>query len=617
MNKYICTVCGLMFGLSTYAAGISFTDVTESVGLARQGSSFSCAVADFNRDGYMDLAVSTHGSVLIYRNNGRGEFEDITGGGEAKGVDVHGITWIDYTQNGMPDLFVCCGGNRGAGNGDANRILINQQGQGFKRGQLPTLLEYTDAGQRSMLPVNLGRNGMPDIVLMSPDRPGFKPIVMRREKDNWSRMRTGLDTFSADSITTLGISAMGKPLFILQTSGKNGGAILQYEPDGTFLDVSAKLGVEPGYKVMRVVPFDYDNDGDLDLYYVRGRNWVSVPPEVVNDRDLYFAFNAAVPRKGNIVHFRADGRLGLSLFVNSMKGTHKLKLGSAAVLIGQNETEVDVNDPRLTGKPEAFASEPGIYLWKDPGNVFSFALVGKKATPYAAVQGQITAVSRTIALTEPEPPLPGCPNRLYENRGGRYVDVTAASGVGDAGAGADAVAADFDNDGDMDIYVINGTDSFRNVPNVFYCNNGDGTFEDITAACKMAGPSEGRGDSVAVLDADNDGDMDIFYANGGGPAPTNHEGWQVFLRNETKAVNLNWCRVEIENPYGVLVTSTANGRVLAQIAGGMTDRFGCSLAPVHIGLGAATQAEIEVYRPSGKVTRHTVNAGETLFVKKN
>jgi hypothetical protein len=620
MNKYICTACGLMFGLSTYAAEIHFKDVTESAGLAWQGPSFAAAVADFDKNGSPDLAVSRHGAVSVYRNTGGGQFENISGEKGfipgLEGDDTHGIAWIDYNQDGWPDIFTSDGANRGQGNGHPNRILINRQGAGFDVVTLPELLQYPDAGSRSMLPVDLQQTGVLDYVLMCPSRPNGKPVVFGQEGGSWIARDTGLDQFDAESVIALGVAENGNPRIALQTSGKDAGAILEFDKDkGAFRDISAELGVKPFYNVMRVVPMDYDNDGDLDLYYVCGRNWVSVPPEVVDERELFFGLSAGAPRKGNVIRFRADGVLELSLLVNGMQGTHKLRLGAAANQIARNETELKPDDPRLLGKPAAFSSTPGIYLWKDSDGVFSLALVGQKATPYAALSGKITASSGSLALAEPEAPLPGRPNRLYENRAGHYVDVTVAAGVGDAGAGADAVAADFDNDGDLDLYVINGTDQYRNVPNVFYRNNGDGTFENITTSLRMAGPTEGRGDSVAVFDADGDGDLDLFYGNGGGPRPQNLDGHQLFFRNDTQAGN--WCQVDIESPYGVLVKASVNGRVLSQMAGGMTDRFGCSLAPVHIGLGAATQAEIEVYRPSGKVTRHIVNAGETLFVKKN
>ena len=618
MRKIMYTAFGLSVGLSAYAAEIRFTDVTESAGLARQGPSFAAAVADFDKNGSPDLAVSRHGAVSVYRNTGGGQFENISGEKGfipgLEGDDTHGIAWIDYNQDGWPDIFTSDGANRGQGNGHPNRILINRQGAGFDVGTLPELLQYPDAGSRSMLPVDLQQTGVLDYVLMCPSRPNGKPVVFGQVDGSWVVRDTGLDQFDAESVITLGVAENGRPRLVLQTSGKDAGAILEFDKDnGAFLDISEELGVKPFYNVMRVVPMDYDNDGDLDLYYVCGRNWVSVPPEVVDERELFFGLNAGSPRKGNVFRFRADGVLELSLLVNGSQGTHKLRLGAAADQIARNETELQPDDPRLLGKPASLASTPGIYLWKDSDGVFSLALVGQKATPYATLSGKITASSGTIGLVEPEAPLPGCPNRLYENRDGRFVDVTVAAGVGDAGAGADAVAADFDNDGDLDLYVINGTEQYRNVPNVFYRNKGDGTFENITTSLRMAGPTEGRGDSVAVFDADGDGDLDLFYGNGGGPQPQNLDGHQLFFRNDTQAGN--WCQVDIESPYGVLVKASVNGRVLSQMAGGMTDRFGCSLAPVHIGLGAATQAEIEVVRSSGQITRHTVSSGDTLNLK--
>ena len=70
MRKIIYTAFGLSVGLSAYAAEISFTDVTESAGLTRQGTSFAAAVADFDQNGSPDLAVSRHGAVFVCRNTG-------------------------------------------------------------------------------------------------------------------------------------------------------------------------------------------------------------------------------------------------------------------------------------------------------------------------------------------------------------------------------------------------------------------------------------------------------------------------------------------------------------------------------------------------------------------
>jgi enediyne biosynthesis protein E4 len=111
-------------------------------------------------------------------------------------------------------------------------------------------------------------------------------------------------------------------------------------------------------------------------------------------------------------------------------------------------------------------------------------------------------------------PLPGTPkvdpqptNRLYRNLGDwHFVDVTEAAHVGDTGYGLGVAAGDIDNDGDPDIYVSN----FEK--DVFFLNNGDGTFTEAATDC---GLDDGNrfGAGVCMLDIDNDGNLDIYCAN--------------------------------------------------------------------------------------------------------
>lgn len=103
---------------------------------------------------------------------------------------------------------------------------------------------------------------------------------------------------------------------------------------------------------------------------------------------------------------------------------------------------------------------------------------------------------------------PPC-NRLYKNLGGfRFIDVTEKAGVGDTGYGLAVATADFDNDGDQDIYISNWG------PNVFYRNNGDGTFTDVTRQTGTAAAFPDKaGAGVAFLDADRDGWLDLFVSN--------------------------------------------------------------------------------------------------------
>ena len=68
-----------------------------------------------------------------------------------------------------------------------------------------------------------------------------------------------------------------------------------------------------------------------------------------------------------------------------------------------------------------------------------------------------------------------------------------------------AVAADYDNDGDADLYIT------CYGANIFYRNQGDGRFADVTATAGVG--DEGFGTGAAFGDWDLDGDLDLYVAN--------------------------------------------------------------------------------------------------------
>ncbi|MXZ01275.1 CRTAC1 family protein [Candidatus Poribacteria bacterium] len=131
-------------------------------------------------------------------------------------------------------------------------------------------------------------------------------------------------------------------------------------------------------------------------------------------------------------------------------------------------------------------------------------------------------------------------NVLYRNNGdGTFSDVTETTGVGCELWSTGAAFADVDGDSDLDLYVCNyvtydlekleqmqeeSLQSGKPVPsalnphvfepqdNVFYRNNGDGTFSDVTAEVGIAAPG-GRSMQGMFCDFDNDNDLDLYVAN--------------------------------------------------------------------------------------------------------
>ncbi len=100
--------------------------------------------------------------------------------------------------------------------------------------------------------------------------------------------------------------------------------------------------------------------------------------------------------------------------------------------------------------------------------------------------------------------VPGEPNRLFRNEGAwKFTDVTDKARLGDRGFGQGVAVGDIDNDGDLDVYVTNYG------PNVFFLNNGDGTFSQLARGLE----DERWGTSAAFGDVDADGFLDLYVCN--------------------------------------------------------------------------------------------------------
>jgi hypothetical protein len=102
------------------------------------------------------------------------------------------------------------------------------------------------------------------------------------------------------------------------------------------------------------------------------------------------------------------------------------------------------------------------------------------------------------------------------NRGGRFEESGLAAEVayssdGRARSGMGVDAADFDEDGLVDLFVANIDEEFFSL----YKNNGDGTFDDVATKLGIGMWTRWMsGWGVKLFDYDNDGDLDLFAANG-------------------------------------------------------------------------------------------------------
>lgn len=106
----------------------------------------------------------------------------------------------------------------------------------------------------------------------------------------------------------------------------------------------------------------------------------------------------------------------------------------------------------------------------------------------------------------------------YQNdKKGKFADYSKKSEIGRFKGGLSMIQADYDNDGDTDIFVMRGAwmGKYGRQPNSLLCNNGDGTFTDVTIKSGLY--SEFPTQAGNWNDFNNDGYLDLFIANESSP----------------------------------------------------------------------------------------------------
>ncbi|HED66699.1 MAG TPA: CRTAC1 family protein [Planctomycetes bacterium] len=129
-------------------------------------------------------------------------------------------------------------------------------------------------------------------------------------------------------------------------------------------------------------------------------------------------------------------------------------------------------------------------------------------------------------------------NSLLRNDGGRFVDVTFLSGLGEVGYPTQTASwADFDLDGDLDLYIGNEGTPNRPHPGQLFRND-DGHFVDIAKAAGVANPYYAKG--VAWGDYDEDRYPDLYVSNIGAPNRLYHNNGDGTFEDIAFKAHVDW-----------------------------------------------------------------------------
>jgi len=484
---------------------------------------------------------------------------------------------------------------------------------------IATILEESGSGCALF---DYNDDGWPDIYLLN-----GRDLYGRGLRARNALYRNNGDGTFADVTEQAGVPGTGYGLGVASADYDNDGdadlyicqwgrnVLYRNNGDGTFADVTERAGVgamdygEPFHT--GAAWFDYDRDGDLDLFvcgYVRfrhdGLRYCKLPDGVLSNcpPQVY------------------DGTPSL-LYRNNGDGTFANVTKKAKVFFPDGKAlsaiTCDYNDD---GWIDLIVGNDGEQAWLLRNNRDGTLTDVASAAGIAFAQDGATMAAMGIDLGDYlNEGRPGFfvadfskrPDHLWRGMdGGFFLEVSAPSKIGDAGfpyLGFGAGFFDYDHDGWLDLFIANGhvypevehpgSDERYLQPNQLFHNQRDGTFRETTAEAGPGFQLRHAGRGTAFGDYDNDGDVDILVSNNDGPP--------VLLRNGgtpgTHSVSFRLVGEKSNrDAVGARVRITAGSlRQMRDVKSGGSYLSSSDLR-LHFGLGDATTIErVEVRWPSG------------------
>ena len=264
--------------------------------------------------------------------------------------------------------------------------------------------------------------------------------------------------------------------------------------------------------------FDYDQDGDVDLYILNGSKVVGFPDQEHPHNTFYRN------ERGKFVDATDEANLGdvgwgMGCAVGDYNNDGDLDIyitnyGRNALYDNQgNGTFVDVTEYAQVGD-ERFGTGCAFFDYDGDGYLDLYVANYVDFKHFLQTTPNRSYIWKGLRVHFGPRGMKGSGDILYRNQGdGTFADVTVEARVvnQDKLYGMGVIGGDYDRDGDVDIYVANDTG-----PNFLYQNQGDGTFVDIGwmigAAYGESGEAQGCM-GIAYGDYDNDLYQDILVTN--------------------------------------------------------------------------------------------------------
>ncbi len=425
-DLYICQPAGLPNRLYRNRGDGTFEDVTEKAGVGVLDATACALFADFENKGAQDLLVVCGSGPLLFLNDGTGKFslkrDAFQFARPPQGTFTHAAV-ADYDSDGRLDIYFC----------------LYSYYLGLDQYHYPA--PYFDA-----------RNGPPNFLLHNEGSATF------RDRTDAAGLNVHNDRYSF-ACAWGDFNADGHPdLYVANDFGRSN--LYRNNGDGTFTSVSTEAGVEDPGAGMSASWFDYDNDGNQDVYV---SNMWSAAGIRVSEQE---PFHRGEPENIRAL-YRRHAR-GNSLYRNLGNAKFQNVSQKAGVEMGRWAWASDAWDFDHDGYPDLYIAN---------------GYISGPETSHSS-NGDISSFFwRQVVGKSPQNSLPSA---KYEQ-------------------GWNAINELIRSDATWNGYERN----------VFYANNRDGTFSEVSGVTGLDFPDDSR--AFALADLDHDGRLEIILKNRNAP----------------------------------------------------------------------------------------------------
>ncbi len=454
-----------------------------------------------------------------------------------------------------------------------------------------------------------------------------------------------VDDFDNDGLLDVVTSSMDmcEPLHFFHNNG-----------DGTFTDRSAQAGLSKVLGGLNIVEADYNNDGCMDLFVLRGGWEVAQRKSLLrNNCDGTFTDVTEAAGLGSISSTQTavwadidnDGFLDLfvgnentpsQLFRNRGDGTfedisHKAGIDKTAFTKGVAAADYD-NDGYMDFYVSNVTGANFLYHNNHDGTFTEIARQAGVQAPYFSfatwffdydndgwpdifVNPYYSSMEDVIRSYLGKP-FSTETVKLYRNlHNGAFEDVTAKVGLDKVYMPMGANFGDVDNDGYLDVYLGVGQPSLAALmPHALLRNKQGESFVDISTSSGTGEIHKGHG--IVFADLERNGHEDIL-AGLGGAVPSDKHAMRVFQNpgNDNDWINVRLIGVKSNrSAVGAQIKVSLAGRSIYRTVG-QTSSFGGNPVEQHIGLGhAASITAIDIWWPATNTRQHFTNVPKNQYI---